>query len=142
MIKTNKKITKQLYWILSCTWGILMTLVGLITTCILLCAGYRPKRNQYSWYFEIGENWGGLELGCMCLTSKNPSQHTLNHEFGHQIQNCVYGPFMVIITLASAARYHYRNWSRKHKPNVTLPPYDAIWFEGEATKIGNYYKGE
>lgn len=116
-----------------------MTLIGLITTVVLLLFGHKPKRNQYSWYFTIGKNWGGLELGCMCLVSENTSQNTLNHEFGHQIQNCIYGPGMIFITLASAARYHYRNWIKKHKPEIKLPPYDSIWFEGEATNIGNHY---
>ena len=140
MIKTNKKMTNIQFWVLSCSWGFVMTLVGFVTTLVLLVTGHKPKRNQYSWYFEIGESWGGLELGCMCLTSKNPSQHTLNHEFGHQIQNCIYGPFMICISIASAIRYHYRNWIKKHKPTINLPPYDSIWFEGEATKIGDYYK--
>ena len=140
MIKTNKKMTNIQFWVLSCSWGIVMTLVGFVTTLVLLVTGHKPKRNQYSWYFEIGESWGGLELGCMCLTSKNPSQHTLNHEFGHQIQNCIYGPFMICISIASAIRYHYRNWIKKHKPTINLSPYDSIWFEGEATKIGDYYK--
>lgn len=140
MIKTNKKMTNIQFWVLSCSWGIVMTLVGFVTTLALLVTGHKPKKNQYSWYFEIGESWGGLELGCMCLTSKNPSQHTLNHEFGHQIQNCIYGPFMLCISIASAIRYHYRNWIKKHKPTINLPPYDSVWFEGEATKIGDYYK--
>ena len=47
---------------------------------------------------------------------------------------------MLCISIASAIRYHYRNWIKKHKPTINLPPYDSIWFEGEATKIGNYYK--
>lgn len=142
MIKTNKKIAKQLYWILSCTWGILMTLAGALVACWLMCKGFVPEKNQYGWVFKVGSGWGGLSLGPIALVSYNSSQHTLNHEFGHSIQNCAYGPFMVLITLASAARYHYRNWISKHKPTVTLPPYDAIWFEGEATEIGNFYKGE
>lgn len=134
------KISKKKFWVLSCTWGIVLTLAGLLVTVSLFVAGRKPKKNQYTWYFEIGGNWGGLSLGCMCLTGTNPSQHTLNHEFGHQIQNCAYGPLMVFVTLASAIRYHYRNWIKKHKPEKVLPPYDAIWFEGEASEIGTYYK--
>ena len=107
-----------------------------------MCKGLAPKKNQYGWVFRVGNGWGGLSLGPIALVSCNASQHTLNHEFGHSIQNCLYGPFMVLITLASAARYHYRNWMSKHKPKVTLPPYDSIWFEDEATKLGNYYQGE
>ena len=115
-----------------------MTYIGCLVSLILLTIGHRPKRNQYGWYFEIGENWGGAELGPMCLVSKNPNQHILDHEFGHAIQNCYYGPFMILISLASAARYWYRRFCKAK--NIALSPYDSIWFEGQATRLGEYYR--
>ena len=140
-MKINKLTIGQFYT-LSFTWGIIMSLVGCLVTVVLLVAGYRPKRNLYSWYFEIGENWGGLELGCMCLVSKNPSEYILNHEFGHQIQNCYYGPGMIGISIASAIRYWYREYlvKVKKKSYSDLPDYDSIWFEGDATAIGTFYR--
>ena len=137
-----KKMNKPTYWILSCTWGILMTITGLISALWLMVKGFKSEKNHYGLAIKVGVGWGGLSLGPIALVSYDASEHTLNHEFGHSIQNCWYGPLMVFVTLASAARYHYRNWISKHKPTVTLPPYDAIWFEGEATEIGNFYKGE
>jgi hypothetical protein len=115
-----------------------MTLVGCFVSAVLIVAGKRPAPNQYGWYFEIGEGWGGLELGPMCIVNKNPTQHILDHEFGHSIQNCLFGPFMILISLASAIRY----WDREIQKvqGKQLVPYDAIWFEGQATKWGETYR--
>lgn len=45
------------------------------------------------------------------------------------------GPlFIFIVAIPSACRYHYQNYrSSKGLPNED---YDAIWFEGTATKWG------
>lgn len=136
------KMKPWLFYTLSFTWGIVMSLIGCAVSLIMLIIGKKPKRNQYGWYFEIGREWGGCELGCMCLTSSNPSQHTLDHEFGHGIQNCYFGPFMIFISLASAARYWYREYQTrvKHIPYSDLPDYDSVWFEGQASQVGTYYR--
>ena len=135
-------MNKQTFWFLSCTWGIIVTLIGAITFTILCAFGYRPRRNIYGYAIEIGKGWGGLEMGPFCLVSADPSQHTLNHEFGHGVQNCYFGPFMIFISLASAIRYWYREYLVRVKKMKysDLPPYDSIWFEGQATSIGNSYK--
>ena len=139
---TKFKLTQWQFYLLSFTWGLIMSLIGCIVTLGLLIIGKKPKRNQYGWYFEIGKNWGGSELGCMCIVNENPSQHILDHEFGHGVQNCFFGPFMIFISLASAARYWYREYLTqiKHIPYHLLPVYDSIWFEGDATRIGTYYR--
>lgn len=137
------KLKKWMFYLLSFTWGITMTIIGCLASLVLLIIGYKPKRNQYGWYFEVGKNgWGGCELGCMCIVNISPSQHTLNHEFGHAIQNCYFGPFMIFISLASAIRYWYREYLVQIKKisRTKLPRYDSIWFEGQATKFGTYYK--
>lgn len=135
-------MSKTMFWILSWTWGFVMTLIGSIVFIVLRIAGYKPYRNQYGWAFEIGENWGGVEIGPYCIVNKNPSQHTLDHEFGHALQNCYFGPYMPFISLASAARYWYREYliKVKGKKYSELTPYDGIWFEGTATYLGEYYK--
>lgn len=137
------KLKKWMFYLLSFTWGITMTTIGCLASLILLIAGYKPKRNQYGWHFEVGENgWGGCELGCMCIVNMNPSQYILAHEFGHAVQNCYFGPFMVFISLASAIRYWYREYLVKVKkiPRTELPLYNSIWFEGQATRLGQFYK--
>lgn len=138
------KLSKKIFWLLSFTWGLPMTLLGLTTMVVLLCFGYKPNRNMYGWYIEFGNNWGGADLGPICVVNKNPSQHILNHEFGHAIQNCFFGPlFPFLIAIPSAVRYWCREYLMriKKKKYSDLPDYDAIWFEGSATRIGNeFYK--
>ena len=137
-------MNKQTFWLLSYTWGIIVTLIGTVVFAVLCALGYKPQRNIYGYAIEIGESWGGLEMGPFCLVNKNPSQRTLSHEFGHGIQNCYFGPFMIFISLASAVRYWYREYLIRVKGinYKDLPPYDSIWFEGSATRIGSLYKAK
>ena len=133
---------KSIFYLLSFTWGAILTVIGLIVAGVLLVfKKKKPKRWGYCWYFEVGEGWGGLELGPIFLTSKNPSIHTRNHERGHAIQNCWFGPlFILLVWIPSATRYWYRRIrSKMGLPNKT--DYDDIWFEEQATRLGNelYY---
>jgi len=140
----KKVLLAILFWFLSLTWGLLMTLIGLLVTAfaIIFLKG-KVHRNGFSYIVEVGGNWGGLNLGAVSLcggyTTTCPDeewfQHTRRHEFGHGLQNCILGPlFPFLVAIPSAIRYHYQNYrSRKGLPNKE---YDAIWFEGTATKYG------
>lgn len=128
-------MNKFAFYLLSFTWGLPLTLVGLIVALVMLCAGYKPHKWGYCYYFEVGENWGGLEFGMIFLVNKNPSVHIKNHEFGHGIQNCYWGILMPFICIVSAIRYWYRAIRIKlGKKNKTK--YDDFWIEGQATKLG------
>jgi hypothetical protein len=136
------KLKKWQFYLLSFTWGLPMTLLGCIASGILMLCGFRPKKNQYGWYFDLGVDMGGaFELGCMSVACCDPSPYILHHEFGHAIQNCYFGPFMILISLASIIRYWYRELVCivNKVPYSSLPPYDGIWFEGQATKLGEWY---
>lgn len=123
---------KILYYTLSCTWGVIMTLIGAIVTLFLFCIGYKVHRHGGCFYTEIGESWGGLELGLFFLCNKGASKHIKDHEFGHSLQNCIWGPlFPFVIAIPSAIRYWLIEWKIIHVKN-----YDDIWFEGQATKWG------
>ena len=135
-------MSRTLYWFLSLTWGAIMTLIGLIATAILLCFGYRLKRNIYGWSIEVGGEFGGVSFGPVCVVSTNPDRDLLNHEFGHSIQNCWFGPlFPFVVAIPSFVRYWYREYLVlvKKKKYSQLPDYDAVWFEGGATKLGDFY---
>ena len=135
---------KFLYWLGQLTWGIVMSLIGLITAliCILFLKG-KVHKNGYTIIIEVGGNWGGINLGCISLCGgyttvcpdENWFQHTRRHEFGHSLQNLIFGPlFPFIVAIPSAIRYHYQNYrSKKGLPNKE---YDVIWFEGTATRWG------
>lgn len=128
-------MNRKVYYTLSLTWGLPLTILGLIGAIALMCLGYRPKRFGWAWCFEVGKGWGGLDLGLIILCGKDSSNVLKAHEYGHSIQNTKYGFAMVFLTIASAARYWYYTvvedwWGKK------LPPYDSWWLEAQATKIG------
>ena len=103
------------------------------------------ERNQVvAFYFKVGKSWGGLELGGLFITDSTPSLHTLCHEHGHGFQNCLWGilyPF--VIGIPSAIRYWYREYlvRCRNKKYSDLPPYDSIWFEGQASRWGTKFFG-
>ena len=130
-----------LFYIISFTWGGIMTTIGLVVLLVTLPFG---KFEIYHGriYKRIGKNWGGVELGCFFLCDKNAGEHTIAHECGHGIQNCLWGPLMpFVICIPSAIRYWYREfiWHFNKEKFNKLPEYDAIWFEGQATKWGKKY---
>lgn len=130
---------KYLYYILSWTWGLPMTLIGSIIALVLMMCGHKPKKYGYCYYFEVCEKWGGLELGMFFLVNRNPIEHTKAHEHGHSFQNCIWGPLMpIVISIPSAIRYWYRFIRTKiGKPCTTK--YDDIWFERQASEWGTKF---
>lgn len=112
----SAKISKPLFYILSVTWGCIMTTIGALVSIILLILGYKPKKWNYCYYFEVGENWGGIELGMFFVTDKSSSIRIKNHEHGHGIQNCYLGVFMpFIVCIPSAIRYWLRKFNTQKK---------------------------
>ena len=109
-------IKRILFYILSFTWGALMSVVGALTTLVLLPFG---KQHIYHGrvYTEIGKGWGGLELGCFFICCEEPNEQLLAHEAGHGLQNCLWGPlFPFVIMIPSAIRYWiFNQHSQKDK---------------------------
>ena len=137
-----KLILKRiLFYIISFTWGGIMTAIGLVVLLVTLPFG---KFGIYHGriYKRIGKNWGGVELGCFFLCDNSADEYILAHESGHGLQNCLWGPLMpFVICIPSAIRYWYREfiWHFNKEKFNKLPEYDAIWFEGQATKWGKKY---
>lgn len=134
-VKTMRN--KVLYYTLSFTWGLPMTLIGLVSALALIATGHKPNTFVGSIRFNVGESWGAVSLGIVIISCKTCSTMTLRHEFGHSLQNCVYGFFMpFLIGIPSAIRYWYREiryWRRDEFPPTQ---YDDVWFEGQATRWG------
>lgn len=138
----NPKCIMLLIWLISLTWGLLLSACGIITMVVLCCKRYKPKRYKGFLYFEVGEKWGGINLGPIFVVNKNPSEHILNHEMGHGIQNMVFGPlFPVLIGIPSVTRARWRQWIyvRDYARYLKLKKYENIWFEKQATKWGMYF---
>ena len=131
---------KSVFYLLSFTLGLPMTLIGCFVALVLTIAGKKPEKHGACWYYKVGEHWGGMELGVFFLTDQTPTKHTLNHEHGHAIQNCWFGPLMpFIVSIPSAVRYWYREL--KYLRHGKTPPtaYDDVWFEGQATRVGTEF---
>jgi len=127
------------FWLLSLTWGIVMTTVGLVIALALMITGHKPKRFHHYIWFEVKSIGGGCSLGGVILTGPTPYLSTLRHEAGHGIQNIIFGPIHVFISIHSFIRCMYYNKHIKNNTAYKLKPYDSIWFEGQATKLGNKY---
>lgn len=142
------KIVKRiLFYSLSFTWGIVLSLPGLFVIAFSAC--FKKVHVFHGRLYAVwGENWGGFNLGCFFLCSKRAFEedeygiHTRAHECGHGIQNIIFGPLTVfIVTIPSIIRYWYRESVYRKNPQAyyELPEYDAIWFEGQASCWGMKY---
>lgn len=135
-------LSKRAFYILSFTWGLPLVLAGLTIAAVLILLGKKPKKYGWCWYFELGENWGGCELGLIFITCRQGGEHIKAHEFGHAIQNCRYGFLMpFLVNMPSTLRY----WQRRIFTALGLKlktDYDDIWFEGQATQLGKAYIAE
>lgn len=130
---------KILFYFLSFTWGLPITLIGCLVASILLITNHKPQKWGYCYYFEIGERWGGLNLGPIFLINKNASNNLKSHECGHGLQNCIFGLLMpFIVCIPSVIRYWYREIKRiVGKPCIT--EYYDIWFEKQASELGSKF---
>lgn len=144
VLRGSKFLMKHmwLYYLLSYTWGIIMTLIGWIVLGFIRLFLYKKVVEWGKFgpchYAMLFDYWGGLELGTNFLVAdkmgKDWTLHTKQHETGHTFQNALLGPLAIfLVFIPSAIRY----WlDVKVKINN---PYDAIWFEGSASSIGEYY---
>ena len=137
--RRKRVILTVIIWLISCTWGSLLSFFGIIVMFFLMCKGYKPKWYMGFVYFEVGKSWGGINLGPVFVVNKSASEHILKHELGHGIQNMVYGwlmPFLVAIPSASRAWWRKRVCATDYARYLKLPGYEDVWFERQATKWG------
>ena len=133
----NIKPSPAAFYLLSLTWGLIETAAGSIVAAGMILSGHKPHKYGLCCAFEAGRNWGGFSMGPFFVTQKNASERLKNHEHGHALQNCIYGPLMpFVINGPSTCRYWYRRAVEKRKK---LPPYDSVWFEADATRRGTEY---
>jgi hypothetical protein len=156
-VKIKKILFSIMFWVVSCTWGIIMTTIGALATVGLnltkvvgKCFGkdlkIKTHINGCSFITEVGSNWGGLELGAFALCgnysqiNKSWFRHTRYHEFGHAIQHLYLGPlFIFIVAIPSAIRYWLQRLLQTQGVRFPASWYDSIWFEGGATKTGEKF---
>ena len=138
--RPDAAISEREFYLRSFTWGLPVNIGGAVVALGMLATGHKPKRFGSCICFEAGKNWGGGSLGVFLFTCRNASRRLMEHEHGHSIQNCFYGPLMPFaVNLPSTTRYWYRRVVQKMFPGRTLPPYDSVWFEGEASRLGREF---
>lgn len=137
-----KAIKIALFYFISFTWGLPMTLVGVLCSLAMLITGHKPKLFHQMIYFEVGSGWGGFNAGCFFFCSKDSGDSVKRHESGHGIQNLILGVTMpFVVGIPSVIRYWCREWlvrSGRKKYNE-LPEYSSIWFEHQADILGKKY---
>ncbi len=122
-----------MFYILSFTWGLPMTLIGLIVAAVMMLRGKKPTIYKGCIHFHSRYN---LNLGIVIL-SEESDRYIMNHEYGHALQNCVYGIFSpFIVTIPSAIRYWYRELKYWRKGKYPPTGYYDIWFEAQASRWG------
>ena len=136
---------RWLYYLLTCTWGILTTICGLIAAGVMKIAEFCGAPVEVSvdgWMIKAKAGprlWGGCSIGLVYFRDFDSSEEVDAHEFGHSFQNCLLGPFWIfLVGIPSAVRYWIRElkYGRKGKTPPTV--YDAAWFEDTATQCGRY----
>ena len=123
----NPKLYNTLCW----TWGIIMTLIGACAAAFLSATGHKAQKHAGAIYYEVGKKpWGGANLGKYFFCSPGATKHTKDHEFGHSLQNCIWGPlFPFVIAIPSFIRCQKFNSNIKKVKVVTalciLP--EVLW---------------
>ena len=111
-----KKLKTFVFYLLSFTNGLLMSSIGMVVSIVLILTGNKPKFFHNRIYFEVGYNWGGVNLGFVFLVNKYSLEETKQHECGHGIQNMVLGVLMpFVVSIPSAVRYWIFEFAEKGK---------------------------
>lgn len=126
-------LKRILFYVISFTWGGIMSIIGLVVLLITLPFG-KIEIYHGRLYKRIGDNWGGLELGCFFLCDNQCGEHTLAHEVGHGLQNCIWGPlFPFVIGIPSALRYWLFNQTSQADREAFVLFIGAVWTLGSIT---------
>ena len=157
MKKVNWKCV--VYWLIHAIWGFPTFIYGCLIALYMLLTWHKPKIFGYAVYFESNKLKScGFEAGpFFVVASDSASSLSLKqHEHGHGIQTLWWGPLMLfVISIPSCIRFNWRSFQQyrhtkllaKKKISVsdysrwllTIPLYDSIWFEKQASVLGKRY---
>lgn len=139
------RINKFWYYALNYTWGLPLTIIGWLVTFALRITGHKPvmKYGPCLVFSVGGSRWGGFSIGTTIVvdTTTHPDDVSiLHHEFGHSLQNAMFGPFMLfIVSIPSMVRYWWATIKAKKDPEFDKTfDYYSIWFEMTASEWGGW----
>lgn len=125
-----------LYYLIQLTWGLPLNIIGAMVYFVLKYLFKRPvNRFRNMFCVIVPSNFGGMNLGMFTVLG-NQMGYLVSHEYGHSIQNLIFGWFTpFVVSIPSAVRYWYRNIQTAigESPQTM---YDDVWFEAQATKLG------
>lgn len=126
---------RLLYYLLNFTWGILLTTIGIFVALFMLITLHRPHNYNGALMFITKKPTNyGFSIGLTIVVGQDDN-NLESHELGHTYQNAILGLLMpFLVSIPSVIRYWVREIQYKNGKN--LKPYDSIWFEANATKIG------
>jgi hypothetical protein len=114
------KVLKTIgFWLIQCTWGFILTFIGAITTLSLIIAGKKPQITKYAVCTKIGKGGCAFTLGGFIFMNEDASDDILRHEYGHTIQNLMFGPLCpFIVTFPSIIRFWLRKFDTHLKKSL------------------------
>lgn len=117
----------------------ILTTLGVIVSFILvsLC-GCKKEKYREAIVIRCKIKDCGFTLGYHIFVCEDADEALLSHEYGHTLQNILYGNKMIIkVTIPSTVRFWRRRFDEEYR---SKEPYDAAWFEAEATMFGKNIK--
>lgn len=143
------------YWLIHIIWAAPTFVLGLLVVVFMLLTGNKPKRFGYTFYFTPSFMHNcGFSLGpIFCVAEDSQYLYMYQHEHGHAIQTLWWGPLtLFVISIPSMVRFCYRDY-KEDKMMTDLaegritqeefntwrknrPAYNSIWFEKQATELG------
>ena len=129
----QKLSINTLYYWIQFTWGLPLNLVGMLVYFVLVrCLKCKTYKHRKMICIVIPISFGGLNLGMFAIHGEG-DEEVVTHEYGHSIQNLLWGWLMpFVITIPSAIRY----WNRTLSKTTPKTGYYDIWFEKQATDFG------
>lgn len=130
----------KLFWLLSLTWGLIMTLIGflfyLINLLTLSTINVKMFKSRIVVRSKIMQ--GGVSMGLFVFLDTRANDSVLYHEMGHSVQNIVWGVlFLPVIGIPSFVRAALWNKFLSKRKGAN---YYSIWFERQATEFGERLK--
>lgn len=130
----DKPMKKLIYVLLQCTWGAVMTIIGLF----VFLANAKCEHQRYRCCIDTKWNSSsGMSLGLFTFTPRDDvpfAQQIRVHEYGHTIQNLVLGPLMIIVAIISVIWGNLPYYARLRKEKQL--PYTSCFVEGWASRWG------
>lgn len=113
--KLNKMLFLILFYLCSFTWALPTTILGGLIGIVLMIVTKKHYKFGPCICLPLGDRWG-FELGLWFIGCDDNDYDLSCHEFGHQLQACILGPFTLFVaTIPSIIRFWMREMPTMEK---------------------------